>query len=369
MPGVPSSLVTTVKTLIQKSFQTNTAKEMIDDSVSIFVNRNKQYHIARLSTTVIMGGGCAALFVVEPTVSSYFVPIVEQTLPFLGTVATKVAIGVVGYWLGGALGSCSVKAIEKEITFQKEGFRNPRLKFTEDDLKRLVKHNPQFFPPTDAEPSSENIEALRRMLEQARDQIETFREKQKLDDKRKYKKALLEAIYKGNLSPLAEVIASIIAEQETSNRITVQTVQYMANVPDDFFLSSQIPDEARRTGNPQAYIEAQSNHQEGAGLLSSSSTEEPTENKSSDQIKLKKGPIPYHQPRTLRFHHYPKDLGEAERQKLEEERQRTLLFLHQREHASNLRSQAQAWGSLPQGLLSVLPISGQVMTTRSKLTT
>lgn len=357
--GLPSSLLKTVGTLIQKSFQTNTAKEMIEDSVSICINRSRGYHIARLSTTVVIGGGCAALFVVEPTVSSYFVPIVEQGLPFLGTVATKVAIGIVGYWLGGAFGSCTIKAIEKEITFQKKGFRNPRLNFTEEDLKKIVKKNPHFFSPTGTEPSSESIEAVRKMLEQARDQIETFREEQKLDDKRKYKKALLEAIYKGNLTPLTEVISATLAEQETSNRITVQTVQYMETQTVPAPLSDQ---------RDQALTADQPLSQETSPFLAHNSIK-PTEEK-KDPIELhtlSRGP---NQPGTIRLKFPSKQLSEVTNFKLGGKNQTALLFAHQRQNV-NLRQQAQTMSALPPQMLGVLPVSPPEVattTTGQKLT-
>lgn len=306
MPGLPPSLTQTISTLVQKTFKTNTAQEIIGDAVDMGTNRGRVYHIARLSTTLVFAGGFGVLFTLEPSVSGYFMPIVEQGLPFLGPIASKVAIGFVGAWLGGACGASGIKMAAKEINFRQEGFRNPRLKFTEEDINRIIASNPQYY--TNTPPTPADLDGVRQMLIQTRNQIEYFRENGQVDDKNLYKKAFMSAINTGDLSKLAEAVSSTIAANATSQTMNMQTAQYRVKLSRE---------------NAAAASEPLPTSEEAASMLRPPPS--PTDESKTNTTRSS-----------------------------ENSGQRPLLFSY-RSQAANLRTQAQIIGLLPAPLLNVLP--------------
>jgi hypothetical protein len=362
MPALPTSLLRTIGTLIQKTFQTITVKEMIDDTVDIVCKRNRVYRGLKLTSTIIVGGGCATLFLLDGNVGNYFVPIVENTLPFLGPYS-QIVIGSVGFWLGGAFGSCLTKAIAKEITFQKEGFRNPRLLFKDEEVKNIILGNPEFFR-ANPDPKLEDMSKVREMLEKARERIEECRKNGELEDKRKYKKAFFEVIYRKNLLPLMQQTAATLAAAKASERVHLRyvTIERGHDFPPEIQLDDPMATPLRypreiandRRGYHQRQSSFPKSHSddlpEVLEIVPLNALDESSESKRKPEDRaFTRSPVtPY------RGHFaaiYNPTLSDAERKRLEEERQKATLQAYR----NSIAKQARVIKSMPPSLLEVLP--------------
>ncbi len=80
----------------------------------------------------------------------YFQPIVLKALPFLGDAASKTAVGIIGFWIGGAFGFNFGKQSARIFCLKAFGHTNSAYIVDEKVARKIIDSNPQYFPFTPA---------------------------------------------------------------------------------------------------------------------------------------------------------------------------------------------------------------------------
>ncbi|MBN9288247.1 MAG: hypothetical protein BGO43_09615 [Gammaproteobacteria bacterium 39-13] len=232
----------TLGRFVQQSLSTNTAQVMAVDVRNIYYNYKRGRSIWCLSLAVAAGAGGVALFVAEPTTLSYFQPIVHQALPFIGSIGAKIAVGTIGFWLGGAFGHNAGKYTAQQFSQKRYGHPNTAFAFDDNDVGRIVDNNPQHYPKTDLEQGlseeekalrEQNIAELKALLLHVRDKIDSHSKKNPAAHEA-YKYALLSALRTSNLSPLLDLLAGNMAKRSVRANWTAQLAHHIGNVPEGF---------------------------------------------------------------------------------------------------------------------------------------
>jgi hypothetical protein len=178
--------------------------------------------------SLVTAGGSACLFVLEPSVSAYFQPIVLQAFPFLGNVASKVGIGLLGAWFGGGFGHNVAKECVKYYSEKKNGVTNMAYAFNYEDVEKILDANLVLFNlnPLDQDilirmPQQEvervhqeyqifkysKIIALGALLEEVQRKIVAHQKDAEVTISHdQYKYALLTALRKYDLAPLIRLL-------------------------------------------------------------------------------------------------------------------------------------------------------------------
>ncbi len=237
---------------IQQTATTNTAGEIAGSIADIRYNHKRKRGIWCLSLAIAGAGGGAALFVLEPSILSYFKPIVLQSFPFLGNIVSTVAVGILGGWFGGGFGHNIGKETAREYSERILGHPNSAYTFTDADVQKIIDQNPLVFNyDVDADTEqginqedilglkAQDTQELKNLLLFLRSQIDAHRKDGTTahDD---YKFAFLSAVRDFNLIPVLELFAKNDAKREVRKQLATSIASYMAHV-DPSFIEQQAP--------------------------------------------------------------------------------------------------------------------------------
>lgn len=235
------NVLQTLGGFLQDCLQTNTAREIINNAWNIYYDYKRYRSLACLIMSLSLGAGGATLFVLEPSICGYFQSIVLQGLPFIGSTVAKIAVGIIGFWIGGGIGFNSAKYVSQQISERTLGHSNTAYTFTDSDLERIISNNPQIYQNKSNLISPEDVQQLRTYLEHVRTQIDNYSKSDPILHDR-YKNALLKALQMSNLSPLLEIIGSNSVSQDIRKNITLQAAHYIGDVSAQFFKQKNKPD-------------------------------------------------------------------------------------------------------------------------------
>jgi hypothetical protein len=259
-PNIPAAIVS----FIQQCFVTNTYRKVVDETTSLIYKYTPVTSAIKLGTLVLVGAGGAALFVVEPSVCNYFQQIILQALPFLaestttaltnstsmlnttstviiattaGNIISKMGVGFLGAWYGGALGWNLSEITIQEVTLRSKGYTNPAFTFSDDMIQNIIKFNQHLFPPLNINSidsiNSDDAQKLKSLLIYVREQIEVLRGKD--DFKMKfYENALLKALHHSDLSELLNVMAYSISSKALWLKVAGQSAVFLGDIPESF---------------------------------------------------------------------------------------------------------------------------------------
>ena len=219
---------------VQQTVTTNTAVEVASSIADIHYNHKRARGIACLVTSLIGVGGGAALFVLEPSILSYFNTIILKALPFLGTVAPTVFTGIIGAWFGGGFGHNVAKECAREYSERNLGHSNSAYTFTNQDVLRIVEENPQIYNYSDLTPEeaaqrkARDVQDLIDALLLIRDQIDQHRG-DGTTAKAENKYPLLEALGHSNMMPLIELVAKSDTKREVRKQAALKIGNYVAD--------------------------------------------------------------------------------------------------------------------------------------------
>lgn len=225
-------ILQTLGKFVQDSLQTNTAKELASDVSDIYYDYKRPRAIWCLSWSVILGAGAVALVVVDSTTYGYIGPIVEDALPFLGTIGTKIAVGTIGFWFGGALGHNGAKFTSQVFHERRAGVSNSAYAFNDADVERIIDANPQHYPQADdleaaPVPKAQQVAELKNQLHWLVKKVYDHKG-DSTDAKARYKVPLLSALRFSNIQPLIELLAVNDAKRNVRVKLAQVTAEYLS---------------------------------------------------------------------------------------------------------------------------------------------
>lgn len=242
------TMLATLGKYVQDSLQTNTAKELASDVSDIYYDYKRQRAIWCLSTSLLVGAGTVALFVAESATYGYFGPIVEQALPFLGPIGTKIGVGVIGFWVGGAFGHNAAKFTSQVFHEQRENVTNSAYIMTDADVERIVDANPNIYPQADVESGQlskpEQIAELKSQLQWLIGKI-TAHKDDGTATKTDYKYPLQSALNFSNLKPLIQLFATNDKKREVRTTLAKTDAEYLMEGGAAFVASGRSTSAAR----------------------------------------------------------------------------------------------------------------------------
>lgn len=196
---------------VQNSLTTNTFRELAKNAANIFRNRKRPRAIWCGTLSLLGGGALATIFVAQPETIAYFQPIVLKGLPFLGDVGAKIAVGVIGFWLGGAFGHNAGKFTAQEFALRAYGHSNTAYKITNAIVARIIAANPHIYGNAAERDLESNIPGgqkseLKNLLLQFRDNIARHKKEESAAHDT-YKFALESALRTSNLAPIFDVLS------------------------------------------------------------------------------------------------------------------------------------------------------------------
>ncbi|HRE31081.1 MAG TPA: hypothetical protein PLD88_03815 [Candidatus Berkiella sp.] len=231
-------MLQTLGKFVQDSLQTNVAKEVADDLSDIYYDFKRPRAMWCLGSTLVVGAGCAALFVAEAHAYGYFGPIVLQAFPFLGTVGTKIAVGAIGAWVGGSIGHNGAKFVAQEFYSRRYNVSNSAYVYTDEDIERIIANNPHYYPlkhdqeqgGTDLSPEekAQQVVELKNLLNFLRDKIVDHKDEESTAHD-SYKLAFLSALRTSNLDPAMELFAANNAKREMRKQLAVVKANYLSD--------------------------------------------------------------------------------------------------------------------------------------------
>ncbi len=246
------AILETIGKIFQQCLQTNTVREIIANAMNIFYGYKTYRSIACLVLSLILAAGAAVLFVLEPNTCAYLQDIVLKALPFLGNIASKIVVAMIGFWLGGALGFNIAKYISQAVSERVLGHSNSAYAISDDIVQRIINLNPAIYDLKgnidsilSKTPHQEEVEQLKTLLENTRRDIDKFAKTNPvLHDMSK--EALLAALQMSNLAPLLRLKAYNVVAKEVDKNLTEKLVTHIADVPYDFFGASPIKDNSKK---------------------------------------------------------------------------------------------------------------------------
>lgn len=227
---------------VQQTLTTNTAVEVASDIADIHYDHKRGRAIACLTSSLVTAGGGAALFVLEPSIHAYFQVPILQLLPFLGGVATTVAVGLLGGWFGGGFGHNVTKEVIREYAEKNLGVSNMAYDIKDADVTRIVDENPQIYnynydpeygfdQGAIANIKAQDVQNLKKLLLMVRDQIIAHKDDKKTTTAHgEAKYALLSALRLSNLTPILEFFQKADTKREVRKQAAVNTANYFADV-------------------------------------------------------------------------------------------------------------------------------------------
>lgn len=211
-----------------QTISTNTATEIIDSIADIRNNHKRARGIWCLSLALLAAGGGGCLFTLEPSVLAYFQPVVLKAFPFLGDIASKIGVGLLGAWFGGGFGHNVAKECVKYYSEKQNGVSNTAYAFTYADVEKILDANLALFnlnlldeaslarmPPQEAQQLRNQYQILKgskiisliTLLEEIQSKVVEHQEDAEITISHdQYKYALLAALRQYDLAPLIRLL-------------------------------------------------------------------------------------------------------------------------------------------------------------------
>lgn len=226
------SFLKTLGNFVTECLQTNTFSKMLGDIADIWRGHKRTRGIICLTSLIVVGSGTGLAFVFDPAPFGYFQPIVLKALPFLGDIASKIAVGGIGFWLGGACGHNVAKQGVRFFCLGAFGHTNSAYIINDKAARKVINHNVQYFPPSgdkDVELAHVNADNdfVKKGLFYLRDQVDLYRGKDKIAY-REYKDALLSLLEKQDVAPVISMVEANKARTDVKQRMIDITRRYLA---------------------------------------------------------------------------------------------------------------------------------------------